>query len=142
MLSVRQSSSPCTPLLKSVCGHLLPKFVALRTPCQVAAAAGGRQRRLPTGGAAKGIPRKARKLPSIAPCSWPDWVQTTVDVLTQARGGPVTGPPPPHALRRPKLQIEVRSHRDFFIMSIQDCIRYTRARFRLLRSNYFGAVGC
>ena len=54
----------------------------------------------------------------------------------------MTGPPPPHALRRPKLQIEVRSHRDFFIMSIQDCIRYARARFRLFRSNYFGAVGC
>src|SRR6202521_16847 len=132
MWSVRQSSSPCTPLLKSVCGHLLPKFVALRIPCQLAAAAGGRQRRLPTGGAAKGIPRKARKLPSMAPCSWPDWVQTTVDVLTQAGGGPVTGPPPPQALRRHKPQTESGNHREFFMTPPQDRICSVPARFRLI----------
>src|ERR1039458_43817 len=73
---------------------MLPKLVAVRMPCQLAGAAGGFQRRLPTGGAAKGIPRKARKAPSMAPWTWPDFVQTTVDVLTQPIGGGVVALPP------------------------------------------------
>ncbi len=41
----------------STCWHTGPAFVASRSPVQDGAACGGRQRRSPTGGAAKGMPR-------------------------------------------------------------------------------------
>src|SRR5579864_1001175 len=48
-----------------------PKPVALRVPFHFAGWTGGFQRRSPTGGLAKGMPRKAEMVPSDLPSSLP-----------------------------------------------------------------------
>src|SRR5580698_5395205 len=48
-----------------------PKAVAVRVPFHLAGATGGFQRRSPTGGLAKGMPRKAGMAPSDLPSSLP-----------------------------------------------------------------------
>lgn len=54
------------------CSQRGPKRVAARTPFQGTTGWGGFQRRLPTGGAAKGMPRKARMpLRSATPSTVP-----------------------------------------------------------------------
>jgi len=57
-----------------------------RTPCHFAAGCGGFQRSGPTGGAAKGMPRKSRAFPSalIFPCTFPWSVLTTSGLLARA----------------------------------------------------------
>src|SRR6202000_642561 len=59
-----------------------PKLVAWRTPCHLAAGCGAFQRRGPTGGAAKGIPRKSRVWLSalIFPWTFP-WSRLTANGL-------------------------------------------------------------
>src|SRR3546814_7508250 len=63
MFSWRQSSDGCsatppaTSAGRTVCGQAGPSFAASRTPRQRGGACGARQRRAPTGAAAKGISR-------------------------------------------------------------------------------------
>src|SRR5260370_2309291 len=56
-----------------------PKSMALRTLSHLAAGTGGFQRRSPTGGAAKGIPRNARTSVMSLPSTVPDTVLTCED---------------------------------------------------------------
>jgi hypothetical protein len=67
-------------------------------------------------------------------CSVPPTVRktncgTTANEVTCGSGGGGGGLAAPHPLRRLKLLIEIRTNKDFFIASPQDCIRETRARF-------------
>src|SRR3984957_598981 len=74
-LIVRQASVFGTSSV--VCGHSGPNFVASRTPLQCCAGCGSRQRSLPTGGAAKGIPLKLTTPPASTPRTCPLSIRTT-----------------------------------------------------------------
>ena len=62
--SLMGTNPSCQALLPSVsvggCMHAAEKWSAALTPCQATTGCGGRQRRLPTGAAASGIPRNSR----------------------------------------------------------------------------------
>src|SRR5579872_570827 len=53
------------------CMQRAPNSVALRVPFHLTGFMGGFQRRSPTGGLAKGTPRKAAMVPSVLPSSLP-----------------------------------------------------------------------
>src|SRR5215472_3646682 len=72
------------------CGQCGANCVASRTPDQLAAGCGGRQRSAPTGGAAYGIPRNSSTAPFATPRTGPLAV-------------PVTGPLPLAAARPPMV---------------------------------------
>jgi hypothetical protein len=61
-----------------------PKSAAWRTPVHGAAGWGGRHRRSPTGGAAKGIPLKEATPSATTPCNWPVSTFTTGGVCVCA----------------------------------------------------------
>src|ERR1700722_3027330 len=65
--------------------HRDPKVLDWRTPCHLAGGCGGFQRSGPTGGAAKGMPRKSRAFPSalIFPCTLPWSVLITNGLLAR-----------------------------------------------------------
>src|SRR5262245_46786425 len=68
--------------------QLSENLSALRTPSHFAGGCGGRQRKFPTGGAAKGIPLKTRT-PGIEPAtpSSKPLSTRTVPLIAVARGG-------------------------------------------------------
>src|SRR5215475_15149754 len=73
-------------------GQVLPYVVASSVPCHLSTGAGGRQRRLPTGGAAYRIPRKMLTPFFTKPRTWPSAVLTTGPSLSRpswAAVGPV-----------------------------------------------------
>src|SRR6185503_19496917 len=59
------------PLGRGACMQMGPNLLASRTPLQLAAGCGARQRRSPTGGAAKGIFLKTEMPPSVVPANLP-----------------------------------------------------------------------
>src|SRR5579883_1526811 len=84
-LSTRQSSlvvlskpPPCSEVL--IWGQAGPSFVAGFVPLQAGAGCGGRKRSAPTGGAAYGMPRNARVVPSLAPSTEPCMVGIVVPI--------------------------------------------------------------
>ena len=64
--------------------HWGPYWVASRTPVQALAGCGGRQRRSPTGGAAKGMFLKLVTAPAVAPLSSPSATLTVSDAKAGA----------------------------------------------------------
>src|SRR5579859_716289 len=83
-LSCRQSSDWLVSLgTARICQHCGPSLVASREPDHFAGACGGRQRRSPTGGAAKGMSLKLVTAPAVAPCSSP-WATLTVSAAWAA----------------------------------------------------------
>jgi hypothetical protein len=76
-------------------GQVLAYAVASSVPCHLSTGAGGRQRRLPTGGAAYRIPRKMLTPFFTKPRTWPSAVVTTGPLLSRpswAAAGPVARP--------------------------------------------------
>ena len=76
-------------------GQVLAYAVASSVPCHLSTGAGGRQRRLPTGGAAYQIPRKMLTPFFTKPRTWPSAVVTTGPLLSRpswAAAGPVARP--------------------------------------------------
>src|SRR5215213_3750100 len=84
MLRNRQFSFPVSAPLPPRTGQLLPYRVASRTPGQAAAGWGGAQRRVPTGGAAYGMPKKLSMPPPVVPRTAPRSVVTTGRVTAAA----------------------------------------------------------
>ena len=83
-LSTRQSSAGVVPrgaasLGKGFCMQSWPYCVASNTPVQGLAGCGGRQRRAPVGGAAKGMPLKAVTPASVEPTRAPASTLTGAD---------------------------------------------------------------
>ena len=66
MLRYKQSSLRATPA-SAFCMASAANFVASCTPEEDVSATGGRKRSLPTGGSAKGMPRKTRTPCSVVP---------------------------------------------------------------------------
>jgi hypothetical protein len=64
------------------CGHVLLTCVASRFAVQLCGAVGGFQLRVPTGGAAYGIPKNCRPLELTVPETGPFSVLTTCPVLS------------------------------------------------------------
>src|SRR5690348_5873592 len=87
MFRNRQSSLPVTPELPP-CVHTLPNEVALSTPCHLPNGVGGIQRKLPTGGAAYGIPRNSAVFLCMKPLTGP-LVVLIAGVLTRWPLGPM-----------------------------------------------------
>ena len=74
------------------CTHTFPNASALRTPCQCAAGCGCFQRKSPTGGAANGMPLKARTpeasvTPDISPSVGLDWIRDRGLRFRRGNGG-------------------------------------------------------
>src|SRR5665213_3126313 len=82
--SERQSSPSgsltreCEPGGRGACGQTAPKALASRVPVQPGAVWGARQRRSPTGGAAKGMFLKTEMSLSVVPDSAPCAIVTCV----------------------------------------------------------------
>src|SRR5580692_5113274 len=88
-----------------------PKPMALRVPFHLAGATGGFQRRSPTGGLAKGMPRKALIVPSDLPSSLPVSILTVgaepaPRMLTAATANSAVKRIAPTADERPSLNME------------------------------------
>src|SRR5436190_15250904 len=64
------------PRRKPACAQSAPNLLASRSPCQAVRGWGGRQRLVPTGAAAYGIPLKLETSPSVTPLTIPDAVRT------------------------------------------------------------------
>src|SRR5580765_4896123 len=79
--TLRQFSLPTTVVLPAglTCGHITPA-VAFSVDAQGAAGCGGFHRRLPSGGAANGMPRELHDTPLSMPCTIPFAVVTRHDV--------------------------------------------------------------
>src|SRR5512142_2544346 len=120
------------PLGRGACMQMGPNLLASRTPLHLAAGCGARQRRSPTGGAAKGMFLKTEMPPSIVPANMP----CGRAICGSARAAPETRTE--NAAASAKLRIRPS----------RDCLLHTRQAWRQLvksdadlRAQFHHAIG-
>src|SRR5208337_2907223 len=128
------------------CAQRAAKLVASRTPFQCAGGCGAFQRKSPTGGAAKGMPRNARVRPSLTslPCMLPCAVLTVSESAFAKHDSPkaVNNSAAMHRQRFPMMESPAKHHNRkggrLLIRSINSCIFTTL--FRKERGKGWGTV--